>query len=128
MSSTALSPPREDVGAVWRPLEFAGIEWINYRGTDDNTGPAADTTGLSSKTSFGVGTNHAKFFPRGAGIFQMAYAPGEDFASLDTIGQERYARIVRDTKRDRWVEVEVDSYPLPVCVLPQALASGRAGS
>lgn len=119
---------RDDVGAPWKPFEFAGIEWINYRGTNDTTGADADTTGASSKTSFGVGTNHVKFFPRGAGIFQMAYAPGEDFESLGTLGQRRYARIVRDTKRDRWVDVEVDSYPLPVCVLPQALASGRAGT
>lgn len=119
---------REDVGAPWRPFMFAGIEWINYRGTDDTTGQAADTTGASSRTSFGVGTNHAKFFPRGAGIFQMAYAPGEEFEMLGTLGQPRYARVVRDTKRDRWVDIEVDSYPLPVCVLPQALASGRAGT
>lgn len=119
---------REDVGAPWRPFEFAGVEWINYRGTNDTTGADADTTGYSSKTSFGVGTNHVKFFPRGAGILQMAYAPGEDFQALGTLGQPRYARIVRDLKRDRWVDVEVESYPLPVCVLPQALASGRVGS
>lgn len=119
---------REDVGAPWQPFMFAGIEWINYRGTNDTTGQAADTTGYYSGASFGVGTNHAKFFPRSAGIFQMAYAPGEDFESLGTLGQQRYARIVRDMQRDRWVDVEVESYPLPVCVLPQALASGRAGT
>ena len=119
---------RDSVGEVWRPFRYAGIEFLNYRGTDDNTGPAADTTGASSTSSFGVGTNHAKFFPRNAGIFQMAYAPGEKFEYLGSPGQQRYAQIVRDVQRDEWVEIETMTYPLPVCVLPQALASGRAGT
>jgi hypothetical protein len=119
---------RDSVGEVWRPLRYAGVEWINYRGTDDVTGQQADTTGASSATSFGVGTNHAKFFPRNAGIFQIAYAPGEKFEHLGSLGQQRYAQIVRDVQRDEWVELETMTYPLPVCVLPQALASGRAGT
>ncbi len=119
---------RGSVGEVWKPFEYAGIEWVNYRGTDDTTGAAADTTGASSLTSFGVGTSHCKIFPRNAGIFQIAYAPGEKFEDLGTPGQERYAMIVRDTKRDMWADVETYTYPLPVCVVPQALASGRAGT
>jgi hypothetical protein len=119
---------RMSVGEVWQPFRYAGIEWLNYRGTDDTTGQAADTTGASSVSSFGIGTNHAKFFPRNAGIFQMAYAPGEKFEYLGSPGQQRYAQVVRDRDRDEWVAIESMSYPLPVCVLPQALASGRAGT
>ena len=119
---------RSSVGEVWKPFVYAGIEFLNYRGTDDTTGPAADTTGASSTTSFGVGTNHAKFFPRNAGIFQMAYAPGEKFEFLGSPGEPRYAQIIRDRDRDEWVEIETMTYPLPVCILPQALTSGRAGT
>ena len=58
----------------------------------------------------------------------MAYAPGEKFEYLGELGQEEYAMIVRDVQRDMWADVESYSYPLPVCTVPQALGSGRAGS
>lgn len=104
---------RSSVGQPWQPFAFAGINYINYRGTDDNS-----TVAVPSGT--------CKFFPTGAGIFQKAIAPGEKFEDLGSEGQEKYAQIVRDVQRDQWAEVEVASYPLYVCTMPQALAAGTA--
>lgn len=116
-AATAL---RDSVGSPWMPFNYGGIFFVNYRGTDD--------TSLSGTKSVGIATASCKFFPATAGIFQTAYAPGEKFEFVGSPGQEMYSQIVRDVQRDEWADVEVKSYPLPVCVLPDALASGRAGA
>lgn len=115
---TAAAELREGVGEVWSPFPFAGIEFINYRSTDDG----------GSSPTVGIPTASCAFFPRGAGIFQWATAPAEKFEFLNTPGQKRYSWIVRDPLRDAWADIEMYSYPLPVCVLPQALVTGHAGS
>jgi hypothetical protein len=102
---------RSIVGRTWKTYDFGGILWHNYRGTDDNSTVA-------------VPTNKVKFFPAGAGIFQVAYAPAERFEFVNTPGQGRYSWMVVDTVRDSFASVEVYSYPLHVCTMPQALASG----
>lgn len=93
---------------AWEQFAFGGILWINYRGTDDGSTVA-------------VGTDKAKFFPLGSGIFKWAMAPGESFSDIGTMGQDFYSRIVTDKDRDQWADVEMYSYPLPVCTMPQAL-------
>jgi hypothetical protein len=112
---SAAADLRMDVGAVWQPFSYGGIEWVNYRGTDDNSTVA-------------VNTSQALFFPRNAGIFQVARAPAEKFEFLNTPGQKRYSWITRDVHRDMWADIEVSTYPLHVCVWPQATMSGRAGT
>jgi hypothetical protein len=104
---------RSSVGEVFQPFSYAGVNFVNYRGTDDNSTVA-------------VGSTNAKFFPTGAGIFQVARAPGEKMEMVGTPGQKRYAEVIRDMQRDRWVEAEVSTYPLYVCTLPQAIAAGTA--
>lgn len=94
--------------SAWTAFSFGGIEWMNYRGTDDGTTVA-------------IGTDKAKFFPLNAGIFKWAMAPGESFADLSRPGQMFYSNIVVDRDRDEWADVELKSYPLPVCTMPQAL-------
>jgi hypothetical protein len=93
---------------AWETFNFGGITWTNYRGTDDGSTVA-------------VGASKAKFFPAGAGIFQWAQSPGERFADIGTVGQPFYSAIVVDQQRDAWADVEVMSYPLMVCTMPQAL-------
>jgi hypothetical protein len=93
---------------AWQSVAFAGITFVNYRGTDDGTTVA-------------IGTDKAKFFPIGAGIFQWAMSPGEKFVHLGQPGQMFYSEIVTDLQRDEWADVEVKAYPLPVCTMPQAL-------
>lgn len=112
---SAAADLRNSVGAVFQPFTFGGIEFINYRGTDDNSTVA-------------VPAGKCKFFPRNAGIFQVARAPAPKFEFVNTLGQRRYSWITRDVHRDMWVDVEVYSFPLHVCVLPEALMSGKYDS
>ena len=102
---------RNDVGAAWSGFRYGEINFINYRGTDDNSTVAVPTT-------------KCKFFPVGSGIFRWAMSPGESFEFVNTPGQLVYSRIVLDRDRNTYADVEEYSYPLPVCTMPQALASG----
>ena len=91
---------------------WGGISWVNYRGTDDNSTVA-------------IGTDKAKFFPRGAReVFNLALAPGESFEHVNTRGLPRYARVIPDAARNEKVDVEVVSYPLPYCTRPEMLLRG----
>ena len=94
----------------WEQFRYGNMTWINYRGTDDGT--------------FGVDTDTCHFVPVGAGIFRWAMSPGERFEHIGTLGQDTYSWIVTDKDRDSWADVEVYSYPLPVCTMPQALMKG----
>lgn len=93
---------------AWESFNFANITFVNYRGTDDGSTVA-------------VGADKAKFFPAGAGIFKWAMSPGEKFSDIGQLGQQFYSLIVPDKDRDMWADVEMYSYPLPVCTMPQAL-------
>jgi len=99
-------------GNAWESFRYGGITWINYRGTDDNSKVA-------------VPASKVKFFPVGAGIFQIAYAPAERFEFVNTLGQQVYSWVVPDKDRDSFVDVEMYSYPLPVCTMPKALHRGK---
>ena len=97
----------------FKPFRWGGINWINYRGTDD-------------ASTVSIGTDKVKFFPKGArGIFEIAYAPAEFMPYVNTRGQERYSMTIPDLKRNAFVEVEVYSYPLPYCTRPEVLFSGK---
>ena len=92
---------------------WGGINWINYRGTDDNSTVA-------------IPTDKVKFFPRGArGVFELALAPGESLDFVNTKGLHRYAMVVPDLNRNEFVDVELKSYPLPYCTRPEMLLRGR---
>lgn len=107
---TAAADLRE--GAAFSTFKYGDITFVNYRGTDDGT-------------TVGVNTDKAKFFPINAGIFPMAQAPGEGFEFVNTLGLPVYSRIITDKDRNAWVKIEVASYPLPVCTMPQALYRAR---
>ena len=96
---------------AWEQFGFAGVNWTNYRGTDDNSTVA-------------VPSDQCIFFPTNAGIFQVAYSPAERFEFVNTMGRPMYSWTVRDDDRDMWEDVEMYQYPLYVCTMPSALASG----
>ena len=108
MAATAL---QNNVGGAWESFRFGQIMWHNYRGTDDTS-------------TVTVPDQKVKFFPVGAGIFQVAQSPAEKIEFLNTLGQENYSWIVPDRDRDMWADVEQYSYPLHVCTMPSALGSG----
>lgn len=99
-------------GNAFESFRYGGITWTNYRGTDDNSTVA-------------INSDKARFFPVGAGIFQVAYAPAERFEFVNTEGSALYSWMVLDKDRDSWADVELFSYPLHVCTMPAALHRAR---
>lgn len=99
-------------GTVFGSFDYAGVTWVNYRGTDDGT-------------SVAIGTNSVKFFPSGAnGVFQVAWGPGEFFDSVNMPGVPLLPLIVPDTDRNAYADIELYSYPLHVCTRPLTLRRG----
>jgi len=109
----AMQATRLQENAAWQQFDYGGITFVNYRGTDD-----VSTVAVPDKK--------VKFFPAGAGIFQEVYAPADErFEFVNTPGQQAYSWIVLDEKRNSWADVEMNSYPLFMCTMPQALQHGK---
>lgn len=97
-------------------FNYGGIDWINYRGTDDNTTIAIDT-------------NKCKFIPVGIpGLFQEVLAPAETFDYINSPGLPIYVMVMPDRDRNQFVRVETYSYPMYIATRPDLLFSGRAGA
>lgn len=94
-------------------LDYGGITFVNYRGTDDTSTVA-------------VGATKCKFFPVGAvDMFGVAFSPGESFDVVNTLGLPLYNMAVMDRDRNSWVQSEVYSYPLFMCYKPLALQRAK---
>ena len=103
-------------GAAFSEFDFAGITWVNYRGSDDNA-------------TVKVPDAQVKFFPVGApGIFREAMAPGETVDWVNTPGKPVYVLPIPDLQRRMWWKMEAYAYPLMICTRPETLLSGRAGA
>ena len=91
-----------------------GVEWVNYRGTDDNTTVA-------------IADDKCKIIPVGVpNVFQVAYSPAEGFDFVNTLGLPKYSAIIPDpTARNEYADLDVASYPLHICTTPEALLSGN---
>lgn len=104
---------RNDVGMAYESFRYGGINFVNYRGTDDGS-------------TIAVGTDKAKFYPVNApGAFIEAFSPGEFFDTINLPGQDVYAMIVPDRDRNAYVDIEVYSYPLPICTRPAMLQRAK---
>jgi len=98
---------------VFSTFRFGEMDWHNYQGTDDNTTVA-------------IGTTKAKLVVRGVpDLYKRINGPGETFETVNTIGKPIYSMLVRDEKRNMWVQPEIYSYPLHICTRPEVLLSGR---
>lgn len=96
---------------LWGSMDFAGVTWINYLGTDDGT-------------TIAVPAKEARFFPINArGVFRTYWSPGERMRDRGTKGQPIYLIVQPDPRRelDEYVDVRVRSYPLFMCTYPKAL-------
>lgn len=89
---------------------FAGIEFWNYRGTDDG--------------SIGIANNKANFFPAIPGLFITRFAPADTIDFANTVGLPRYSLPFRDP-RDKFWATELQSNPINLCLRPKALMQGR---
>ena len=103
-------------GAAFDAFDFAGITWVNYRGSDDNS-------------TIKIADDKVKFFPVGApGVFREANAPGETVEWVNTPGKPVYVLPIFDMQRRMWWKMEAYAYPLFICTRPEVLLSGRAGT
>lgn len=94
---------------------YAGIEWVNYRGTDDGSTVA-------------IADDEAKFFPVNApGVFQVAWAPAEFMDAVNMPGRPVTPLTLPDPSgRNAFVDVEIYSYPLFICTRPLVLRRAKA--
>lgn len=105
-----------DQGAAFGEFYYSGVNWVNYRGSDDNT-------------TIKLNTDKCKFFPVGApGVFREVMAPAETFDFVNTPGKPVYVLPIPDLQRNAWWKMEAYSYPLMICTRPEILFSGRDGA
>lgn len=103
-------------GGAFKAFRYAGIDWINYRGSDDNS-------------TIKIPDDKVKFFPENApGIFERALAPGESFDWINTPGKERYVQPIFDKDRNSWWRMEAYAFPLHICKRPEVLRTGKQGA
>jgi hypothetical protein len=95
---------------------FGGVDWVNYRGSDD-------------ASTIGINTDKVKFVPVGApGLFKTAWAPAEFMPFVGTPGRPVYPMVIPDDERQAYVDIELYSYPLFMCTRPEVLYSGKRGA
>lgn len=103
-------------GNAFEAFPFGGVNWVNYRGSDD-------------ASTIAIATDDAKFFPVGApGVFRRALSPGESFDFVNTPGAPVYPMVIPDLQRNSYVDIEAYSYPLYMCTRPEVLLRGRRGA
>lgn len=92
-----------------KPTNFAGVEWVEYQGTDDDT-----TVDLAA--------DEVIFIPAGTGntVFKHVQAPGEKFSHLGQMGKEYYSWMKWEDDVDpSWVDVHLASYLLMLNTRPE---------
>jgi hypothetical protein len=103
-------------GTAFEAMRFGGIDWFNYRGSDDTS-------------TIAIPHDKVKFFPKGAnGVFRVGWAPAENFTYANTLGRPQYVQPIFDTQRNEWWRMELTSYPLFICTRPEVLLTGRQGT
>ena len=99
-------------GLARKRFEIFDITFEEYRGT---------VNGVSF-----IPDNKAHFFPVGVpGLFKVYFAPANYMETVNTLGRPRYAKLAPDTKFNKYVEVETQSNPLPLCTRPRTLIKAK---
>jgi hypothetical protein len=94
-------------------VEYGGIVFVKYWGTDDGSTVA-------------INTDKCKFLPVNApGAFLEVFSPGEQFEHIGQLGERLYPLIVPDRDRNMWSKIELYSYPLHVCTRPLMLQRAK---
>lgn len=101
-------------GTAFQAYNFGGIDWFNYRGSDD-------------LSAIAIPAGQGYVFPSNApGIFQRALAPAEFAPWVNTRGKPQYLIPIMDRDRQAWWKMELYSYPLHICTRPETLLSVHA--
>jgi hypothetical protein len=108
--------PSDDSGA-FEVFYWGGVNWCDYRGTDDGSTVA-------------VTASEVKFFPVNApGVFINAWAPGEGINGAGAPGVPLLPVIdVDPSNLKEWADIHLRSYPLHICSRPEILLRGKAGA
>ena len=109
--SAAADLRSDDTGGAFGTFPFSGIDWINYRGSDDNA-------------TIKIPDDQVKFFPKAPGVFERGLSPYESFDFVNTPGKEFYVQPVFDRDRNMFWRQEIYSYPLFICKRPDVLRTG----
>lgn len=106
---------RGAVNGAFGAFTFGGVDWYNYRGTDDNSKVA-------------IATDKVVMFPVGVkGNLVHAQAPADEyFDFVNTRGMESYALLEKDPSTNpKWVRPECKAYPLIYVARPKTLGRGK---
>lgn len=93
-------------------VNFGGITFEEYRGSIGGV-------------DF-IDANKCHIFPVGvSGLFKLYYAPANYMETVNTVGLPKYMKAAPDAKFNKYVELEAQSNPLPLCTRPKALIKGK---
>jgi hypothetical protein len=112
--NTAQASDLREGFAAYDSFRYAGVEWTNYRGTNDGT-------------TIAIPDDQCIFIPVGVeDMFVEFRAPGEDMNDANREGQEFYSTVSPDYRPNKfeWVDVDLSAYPLYVCLAPEGLLRG----
>jgi len=103
---------------AWQSINFAGVEWVNFMGTDDNT-------------TIAIPDGKCRFFPINAtDVFKEYRSPGEEWTAVNQPGQEFYPYVIPDVRSQvgymAYVDLMLDAHPLFACIAPDVLMEGQA--
>lgn len=104
---------RGAVGRAFDTFTFGEMEFVNYRGSDDNS-TVAIAAGQAKLVVLGV-----------PGLYRRFNGPGETMETVNTIGLPLYSMLVRDLQRNMWVQPEVYAYPLHIITRPEIALRAR---
>jgi hypothetical protein len=95
-------------GMSYGSIFYGGITFENYRGKVG----AIDY----------INTDKAHFFPVGVpGLFKTFFGPANYMETVNTLGLPKYAKVSPDMRFQKYVDLEAQSNPLPICTRPKAL-------
>ena len=115
LNQTAANRLREMQNQVFDSVDVGGIEFFNYRGSDD--------------TKVRVPTDKCVIFPTGVkGNLVHAQAPADEFMDfVNSKGIEFYSLLEQDPATNKkWVRPECYAYPLIYVARPKTLGRGKS--
>lgn len=97
---------REGPAPVFGSFHWGGIDW-------------EESKGWVGEYKF-VDDDKARIFPKGVpGMYRDHWAPAP--TNPNELGRPYYSRAAEDPLHRKWIDMEVDSYPMPVCTRIEAL-------
>lgn len=106
---------RGDLQKPYSTFTFGGIDWEEYRGTDDDSKVA-------------IGENSAHFFPVNVkgNLVHVGSSSDEHFNFVNTKGLRKYTLMEEDQSNNKkWARPEIYAYPLFYVARPLTLREGK---